>query len=161
MEIDKQPQIVVGIDGSPSSNEALDWAILQAQLTGAVLQAVTAWEYPVSFGYIAPYGDDFDPEAQARSVLDTAITTAMDGSPPIEIRRVVGEGHPARMLVDASKDASLLVVGSRGHGEFAGMLLGSVSEYCVAHADCPVVVIRRPEGYLPSAELDRTSSLSK
>jgi nucleotide-binding universal stress UspA family protein len=144
-------QIVVGIDGSPSSNEALSWAIRQAQLTGAGLEAVTAWEYPVSFGYVASYSDDFNPDAQARLVLDRAIGEAVVGSPAIEIRRVAGEGNPARMLVGASKNASLLVVGSRGHGELAGMLLGSVSQYCVGHADCPVVVIRRPGGYLPSS----------
>jgi hypothetical protein len=69
------------------------------------LEAVTAWEYPVSFGYVAPYSDDFDPDAQARLVLDRAIEEAEVGSPPIEIHRVVAEGHPARMLVDASKDA--------------------------------------------------------
>jgi nucleotide-binding universal stress UspA family protein len=141
-------QIVVGIDGSPSSNGALNWAIRQAQLTGAGLEAVTAWEYSVPFGFVAPYGDDFDPDAEARLVLDRAIEEAVVGSPATEIRRVVAEGNPARMLVAASENASLLVVGSRGHGDLAGLLLGSVSQYCVGHADCPVVVIRRAGGYL-------------
>lgn len=144
----RDERIVVGIDGSPASSDALSWAIRQAQLTGTGLEAVTAWEYPTPFGYVEPYGVDFDPDAQARLVLDGAIDEAVGGSLSVAIRRVAAEGNPARMLVDASKHASLLVVGSRGHGEFAGILLGSVSQYCVGHADCPVVVIRRPGGYL-------------
>jgi nucleotide-binding universal stress UspA family protein len=145
----RDARIVVGIDGSPSSTGALSWAMRQAHLTGAGLEAVTAWEYPVPFGYVASYGEDFNPDAQARLVLDRAIEEAVVGSPAIEIRRVVAEANPARMLVGASKDASLLVVGSRGHGELAGLLLGSVSQYCVGHADCPVVVIRGPGAHLP------------
>lgn len=139
-------KIVVGVDGSPSSKQALRWAVHQAQLTGSPVEAVTAWEFPMSFGMAPPLPADFDVDADARRTLDAAIEEALGGSSPIEVRRVVVEGHPALALVQASKGASLLVVGSRGHGEFVGMLIGSVSEHCVANAHCPVVVIRSPKG---------------
>jgi nucleotide-binding universal stress UspA family protein len=134
-----RPKIVVGIDGSPSSKNALRWAVRQAQLTASAVEAVTAWEYPE---LLAPPPADFNPEELARRVLDSAIEDAAGPVPPVEVHRVVTEKHPAPALVDASKGASLLVVGNRGHGEFVGVLIGSVSLHCVAHADCPVVIVR-------------------
>lgn len=138
-------RIVVGVDGSPSSQDAVRWAAGQAKLTGAEIEAVTAWEYPTSFGWVPPYPPDFDPAADATRAQSEAIDEVLGKSSEIPVRRTVVEGHAAPALVDASKDASLLVVGSRGHGEFVGMLIGSVSEYCVAKAHCPVVVMRGPE----------------
>jgi nucleotide-binding universal stress UspA family protein len=135
-------KIVVGVDGSPASKIALRWAVRQAQLTASVVEAVTAWEYPE---LLAPPPADFNPEELARRVLDTAIEEVVGAMPSVEVRRVVTEKHPAPALVDASKGASLLVVGTRGHGEFEGVLIGSVSLHCVAHADCPVVILRSPE----------------
>jgi nucleotide-binding universal stress UspA family protein len=135
-------RIVVGIDGSESSTDAFRWAVRQAQVTGSVLEAVMAWQYP---GGVVPDGvEDF--EAESRRALDGAIEGAFSDAPPVQVARVVEEGEPALTLVRRSDDAALLVVGSRGHGAFVGMLIGSVSQYCVTHAHCPVVVLRGPEG---------------
>ena len=135
------PKIVVGIDGSASSIDALRWAVRQAQLTGSVVKALMVWQYP---GGVVPAGvEDF--EAESRRALDGAIEGAFSGAPPVEVTRVVEEGEPAITLVGRSTRAALLVIGSRGHGAFVGMLIGSVGQYCVTHAHCPVVVLRGPE----------------
>jgi len=135
------PRIVVGVDGSPSSIRALRWAADQARLTGARLQVLTAWEFPTSYGWVPPYPPDFDPSGDARRSLEEAVAEALGDHLGLEVELVVGEGHPAPLLLEAARGASLLVVGSRGHGGFAGMLLGSVSEHCVRHAPCPVMVV--------------------
>ena len=134
--------IVVGVDGSKSSKAALAWALRQAELTEAPLKVVTCWEYPVSFGWVPPYPVEYRPDADARAMLDEAVDEAAKDHAGVEIERVVVEGLPAHVLLDAAKGAALLVVGTRGHGGFAGLLLGSVSEHCVAHASCAVVVVR-------------------
>jgi nucleotide-binding universal stress UspA family protein len=136
-------KIVVGIDSSMSSIDALRWAVQQAQLTGSVVQAVMAWQYPPA-GVVPAVAADLDFNAEARQALDAAIEGVVSGASPIEVTRVVEEGEPGPALVRASKDAALLVVGSRGHGAVVGMLIGSVSQYCVTHAHCPVVVLRGP-----------------
>jgi nucleotide-binding universal stress UspA family protein len=84
---------------------------------------------------------DYQPEETARTLLARAIAQA-DEDGPIAVEQVVDQGSPAAVLIDRSHDADLLVVGTRGHGGFAGMLLGSVSAHCVHHAHCPVVVVR-------------------
>lgn len=131
--------IIVGVDGSPQSTNAVAWAARQAQLTGLNLELITAWEEP------APYGMPLvlagvDLEANARELLDKAAGEI--DLPADRLNKVVVYGPAARMLVDMSADADLLVVGSRGHGGLAGVLLGSVSTYCVRNAHCPVVVVR-------------------
>ena len=137
-------RIVVGIDGSPSSLDALSWAARQAELTSASLEVVTCWDWPSSYGWAVPVPEDFDPEGEIRRTVEGAVAPLRTAHPGVRIEaRVVG-GHPAPTLVEASKDADLLVVGSRGHGEFVGMVIGSVSEYCAAHAHCPVLVHRVP-----------------
>ena len=133
-------RIVVGVDGSAASRDALRWAQWQAELTGAPLEVVTAWSYPTSYGF--PVIADVDWEQGARTVLDEAVDEAL--GPQADVTRRVVEGHAARVLVEAADGADLLVVGSRGHGGFTGMLLGSVSEHVVTHASCPVVVVRHP-----------------
>lgn len=140
----QQGRIVVGVDGSPASADALSWAARQAELTGAAIEAVTSWEYPMAFGGY-PAANEIDWPANARSVLDSALDQAL-GEAADPVTRTVVEGHPAKVLIDAAAGAELLVVGSRGHGGFAGLLLGSVSEYVVAHAPCPVLVVRHPAG---------------
>lgn len=136
-------RIVVGVDGSKASIDALRWADRQASLTGADLEAVSAWELPVSSGEYA-IGVGIDWEGNAQGILDTAIDGARLSSGQPASRRVV-EGHPAQVLIKAAVGAELLVVGSRGHGGFVGMLLGSVSEHVCAHAPCPVLVVRHIE----------------
>ncbi|HSP39328.1 MAG TPA: universal stress protein [Frankiaceae bacterium] len=133
--------IVVGIDGSPSSIDALRWAGTQAEVTGAGLRVVSAWSWPAISGY-APPPPEMDLEKDARVVASSAVRQAFGESSKIPVDVVVAEGSPAAVLLKQAREADLLVVGSRGHGAFAGMLLGSVSSHCVSHAACPVVVVR-------------------
>ncbi|MGO8873513.1 MAG: universal stress protein [Acidimicrobiales bacterium] len=135
-------RIVVGIDGSPSSMVAVEWAARQAELTGATLEVLMTWEWPANYGWSLSLPPDYDPQHDSEAVLEEAMGPVRTAHPGITVETTVIEGHPAPILVKASSGADLLVVGSRGHGEFAGMLLGSVSEHCVANAHCPVVVVR-------------------
>ena len=135
-------RIVVGIDGSDASLDALAWAARQAELTGSTLLVATSWEWPSSLGWAVPIPDNFNPASDAASGLETAVAGVRAEHPAVTIETLVAEGHPAPVLVEASRGADLLVVGSRGRGAFAGMLLGSVSEHCVTRAHCPVVVHR-------------------
>jgi nucleotide-binding universal stress UspA family protein len=137
-------RIVVGVDGSESSLDALSWAARQAAMTSASLEVVTTWEWPSSYGWAVPVPEDFDPETDVRRTLETTVASVRTAHPEVQITSRVVSGHPAPALVDASKGAELLVVGSRGHGEFVGMVIGSVSEFCAAHAHCPVLVYRAP-----------------
>ena len=136
-------RIVVGVDGSACSIAALDWALRQAELTGAVVEALTTWEWPNTYGVALVVPEGYDPEADARTVLEDSLTEARESHPGTVIRPIVVHSHPAPALVEASRGADLVVVGSRGHGEFTGMLLGSVSEHCVSNAHCPVLVLRQ------------------
>jgi nucleotide-binding universal stress UspA family protein len=139
--------IVVGVDGSDQSRAALQWAYDEAAHHGASLTAVMTWE-PPSMPMSPPYGalGDADyltqPRSEAFGLLDRLVAELDGRSAEVEVRTSVEEGHPAEVLIERSKEADLLVVGSRGHGGFAGMLLGSVSHHLVAHASCPVVVLR-------------------
>lgn len=136
------PAVVVGVDGSTPSKAALAWAARYAQAMGEPLRVVVAWRIPPSFGWEGPYPADWDPEADAKDAGEKALHEVLGTARPPGTSLEIVEGHPARVLTDASKHASLVVVGSRGRGEFAGMLLGSVSEFLTAHAHCPVVVVR-------------------
>ena len=142
-------RIVAGVDGSPSSICALRWAISQSELTGAAVDAVIAWHYPLPTGGYgwAPTGmaTSFNFKENAEKVLAEAISTACGPGSSAPVRARVVEGNPAQALLDASVGADLLVVGSRGHGGFVEALLGSVSQHCVHYACCPVVVIRGQE----------------
>jgi nucleotide-binding universal stress UspA family protein len=145
----RQERIVVGIDGSEPSKQALRWAVHEATLRDATVEVVLAWQFP-SLGLTA-YGDAKLPlmspediekasEKAARKSVDEVVGEALE--PPITI--TVREGHPARTLLEAAHDADLVVIGSRGLGGVSGALLGSVSTNVVHHATCPVVVVRRP-----------------
>ncbi len=138
---DGRPRIVVGVDGFESSRAALRWAIHQAKLTGAVVEAVTAWHVPAGTGMV-PIADMPDYQDDARTVLAEAITEMCTTDTEVEVRPQVVAGRAAQVLVDAAEGAELLVVGCRGHGGFAEALLGSVGQYCVHHAPCPVVIMR-------------------
>lgn len=134
--------VVVGIDGSESSRDALRWAARQAELTGATLVVALAWHLPAAACGPLPLPTGVDWALDASTVLHDTITSTLGEKSLVHVRPVLLEGPAASELVQLAKDADLLVLGSRGHGAFTGMLLGSVSEHCVAHATCPVVVVR-------------------
>ena len=135
-------RIVVGVDGSEPSKAALRWAIRQAKLTGASVDAVTAWRYPTGYGWGPVADGELDFEAGATRTLSEALGEVSGLEPEVPVRPLVAEGHAAEVLLRAAKGADLLVVGNRGHGGFASALVGSVSLYCVLHAHCPVLVLR-------------------
>jgi len=140
-----QQQVVVGVDGSAESVDALRWAAEYGATTGANIRALLVWRYPAAVGP-APTG--VAPEAvsdEVRASMGDQLTAAIAavGAPAAQVEPQIGYGHPAELLVDASAEADLLVVGSRGRGAITGMLVGSVSQHCVNHAQCPVVVVRR------------------
>jgi nucleotide-binding universal stress UspA family protein len=136
-------RIVVGVDGSTSSIEAIDWAAAYAELTDARIALVAAWDWPSSYGWAIPLPDGYNPSADAERVLADAAARVVERHPGLKVATQALQGHPGQVLVKASEQATLLVIGSRGHGEFAGMLIGSVSEFCAARAHCPVVVFHR------------------
>jgi len=138
-------RIVVGVDGSEPSIRALQWAARQAEWSGATLEVLTAWtfpEHPAPLGIVVhvPWPDELI--AEARVKLDEVIGDALPNIDPQRVIARVIRGSSVRVLLDAARDAELLVVGSRGRGAMAELLLGSVSEHCVRHAGCPVVVVR-------------------
>jgi nucleotide-binding universal stress UspA family protein len=141
--------IVVGVDGSAGSIAALAWAIGLGAETGAEVEALTAWD--LAYGWVDGYAPDLarwcDEARQASEArLDSAIVAARAACPsPVAVTRTVVEGPPAQALLDASKGADLVVVGSRGRGGFAGLLLGSVSQQLVHHARVPVTVVPHQE----------------
>jgi nucleotide-binding universal stress UspA family protein len=145
------PVVVVGVDGSHESVEALAWAIHYAQCANGTVRAVAAWAQPVQYGYYGTFGTAMayreppmtDLRDLAATTLAAVINEAAGDEPPVAIDQQVVEGHPASVLVEQSKSGDLLVVGARGRGAFTGLVLGSVSNHCVHNAECPVVVIRR------------------
>lgn len=144
--VERKERIVVGVDGSEASVKALEWAVNQAGLTGAKVEAVQAWEVPAMYGtgmMVLPGGEEFD--AGARKSLDASVSRALGDRRDVEVEPHTVSGHAAKVLIDMAQGADLLVVGSRGHGGFVGALVGSVSHYCVSHAECPVVVVRHWE----------------
>jgi nucleotide-binding universal stress UspA family protein len=138
-------RIVVGVDGSPSSEQALRWGANLAAMMGVRLEAVTAWDFPASYGF-GSVPQDWDPAGDMRKVLDDTVSAVFGDQPPAGLQRQVREGGAAKVLLEASQGAIMLVVGSRGHGGFAGLLLGSVSANVAEHAPCPVLVIHGDQG---------------
>ncbi len=134
--------MVVGVDGSDPSINALRWAARIAPGLGASIEAVTAWQLPNTYGFAA-YPEGYRPDEDAATVLKAALAEAYGEDLPSGLRERVAAGNPAQVLTEASNDATIVVVGSRGHGGFAGLLIGSVSSYVAEHAACPVLVIRR------------------
>ncbi|MGZ8566849.1 MAG: universal stress protein [Actinomycetota bacterium] len=141
-------RLVVGVDGSKTASSAVRWAANEAALRGAKLDLVSAWEVSspsVGFGLgLAEISDEMlkGLEQNAEEIVATAAGVARDASPDIEIETRTVEGQPAEVLVEAARDADLLVVGSRGMGGFRELLLGSVGQQCAHHATCPVVIVR-------------------
>jgi nucleotide-binding universal stress UspA family protein len=140
-------RIVVGVDGSEPSKAALSWAVRQAELTGGTVEAIMAWELPVAYsGLVVPTTPPADYQHAAGERLAQVFDEAIGPERRVEVRPRAVQGHPAAVLLDASRAAQLLVVGNRGHGGFTEALLGSVGQHCVHHASCPVVVVRGQRG---------------
>jgi nucleotide-binding universal stress UspA family protein len=164
--------VVVGVDGSAGAAEALSWAVAEARLRKARLLIVHAWTYGYAdlplggFGAMGAFAsyvpfDDIDPvdlQKAADGLVEAAMVKVPGGVVGVEVERRVVEGGAAQVLIGAALGADLLVVGSRGHGGFAGLMLGSVSQQCVHHAPCPVVVVRSHEAIASDHELARASA---
>jgi nucleotide-binding universal stress UspA family protein len=137
-------KIVVGVDGSSGSVAAVKWARDEANLRGAALEVVAVWQYPMmttipAFGALPEVADlSAHTEKHLREILKEA---DIESTSDVPVTINVTEGAAVAALISAAADADLLVVGSRGHGGFAGLLLGSVSHQCTMHARCPVVVV--------------------
>ncbi len=143
MSASRSQRIVVGVDGSPSSVKALEWALGQAILTGGTVEAVCAWHYPSSFGVVV--ADSTDYQALAEETVAKAIMAVRGADPDyaaVEIHPIIVKASPPPALLDQARDASLLVVGFRGHSGLSEALLGSVSQHVAHHAPCPLVIIR-------------------
>ena len=142
--------IVVGVDHSDGAKAALRFALEEARQRKATLRVVHAWQ----FGYIGARGLEGplpvvggeleELREGAAAALNETLHEVVTDTDGVAIERRVGQGTPAAVLIQESKGADLLVVGSRGHGGFAQLLLGSVSQQCAQHAFCPVVIIRGP-----------------
>jgi nucleotide-binding universal stress UspA family protein len=137
--------IVVGIDGSAASQPALRWAATEARRSGAALEVVHAWTQPIAIYPSDLYVDPAHFHDAAKTTLEEAVASVSSGeTAPSEVRSSLIEGDATLALIERAADAQLLVVGSRGRGGFAGLLLGSVSRKCLHHAPCPVAVVRPP-----------------
>jgi nucleotide-binding universal stress UspA family protein len=139
--------VVVGVDGSAQSIEALRWAARYGEATGATIRAVRAWYVPT--GSIAPAAPHQGPvavqerlEQEQHQHLNDAVAAVFPDGAPAHVETRLAYGHSADALIRAAQDADLLVVGNKGRGEFTGMVFGSVSMHCVTSAPCPVVVVK-------------------
>ena len=142
--------IVVGVDGSDGSKQALRFAVEEARVHGAQVAAIHAWEAAVVPPDVspAPRLDLVTLVSQAHEgalKLVTAVVEEVVGDDPaVEVTARAVEGPAASVLIDAARGADLLVLGSRGLGGFTGLLVGSVSQQCIQHAPCPVTIHRSP-----------------
>jgi nucleotide-binding universal stress UspA family protein len=147
----KAPKVVVGVDGSAASRAALGAAIEEACARGADLDVLTTFEttnyWTDMASIVIPSVQEIDDELHRRTerLVTEVLASRTDGGPVPHIRIVVAQGPADEVLVQHGRDADLLVVGSRGHGEFRGLLLGSIALYTAMHASCPVMVVH-PEG---------------
>lgn len=139
--------IVVGVDRPAASDRAVEWAAEEAALRSVGLELVSVWEDPYRYwreGVPLTPGSDIE-RAALRAASEGVAAAAQQvraRHPQVEVSARALEGSAADVLVERSAGAELLVVGTRGRGGFAGLLLGSVSQQCVTHARCPVVVVR-------------------
>ena len=138
-------QIVVGIDGSGGGAKALAFAFEEAQRRDADLVGIYVWHYPTLAATPAPFGGvPLPPIEEMESAAQEGLNHILEGieiPEGVRFEGVVREGSPARVLIESSEDADLIVIGTRGHGGFTGLLLGSVSQQVVSHAKCPVLVV--------------------
>jgi len=133
--------VVVGVDGSESSKTALRWAAKLAPALDASIEAITAWEYPMMLGWEGGIPDWWRPDEDSTKILQETLDEVFGSAKPAGMIQGIRQGHPTTVLLEASKNASMLILGSRGHGGFVGLLLGSVSSTCAEHAKCPVLVV--------------------
>lgn len=147
MSVREHPEtIVVGIDGSACSLDALRWAVAEAKLRAARVRVVHAWSYPsVSTYHQAEHALRLPVAAAAKALLERVSEEVSAEAEGVELEPVVVEAPAAEALIEAAAAASLLVLGSRGLGGFKGLLLGSVSQQCAHHAPCPVVIVHAPK----------------
>lgn len=136
--------VVVGVDGSKASSTALGWAAEEARMRKAALRVIHVWQVPaVAYGdFYAPPIDTGDWRPSVVASLDEQVRSVLGDHPGLEVICQVEEGQAAQVLVEQASGADLLVVGSRGHGGFVGLLLGSVSSHLAHHATCPVTIVR-------------------
>jgi nucleotide-binding universal stress UspA family protein len=145
---DGRPHVVVGVDGSEESCRALRWGAYLSRATGARLNAVTIWHLPATYAWSEGYTympSTWDILGEAEKLLAQTVDAAFGADRPADLHQSAVEGRPTEALLELSRTATLLVVGSRGRGGFKGMVLGSVSAACAAHALCPVVVVHGEE----------------
>lgn len=144
--LEPQPRIVVGVDGSACSVAALRWAAQECRYRGAVLHAVQVWHYPYMVAPVAtPLELQFEEiELATEAALHKSLQDVLGAEPDVVVRAETVEDAPAIGLLRVAEGADLLVVGTRGHGGFSGLLLGSVSHQVTHHAPCPVVVVPCP-----------------
>lgn len=136
-------RVVVGVDGSESSVRALRRAAEIAEALSMPVEATMTWENPVMLGAYYP-NTIWSPKEDAEKILASAVEGAFGGHVPRQLTQRVLQGAPAPTLIKESEDAYMLVLGSRGHGGFVGLMLGSVSAACTAHAHCAVLVVHTP-----------------
>jgi len=142
-ESDRGKEIVVGVDGSHESGQALRYAVRLARRLGLPVRTVTTWQWPPALNRDAPPFDYWTPEGEARATASSALDAAEDLlDDDVALTSQLIEGPPAAVLIEESRNAAVLVLGSRGLGGFQGMLVGSVSQECAQHAGCPVLVHR-------------------
>jgi nucleotide-binding universal stress UspA family protein len=136
-------KVVVGVDGSEPAAEAVRWAADEARMRGATLEAVLAWDWLDQRALGLDFKPDFSDE-EAQALLHGYLVSALgeDGLDGLDVVESAVNDRPAHALVEASKSADLLVVGDRGHGGFADLLLGSISAQVVNHAASPVLIVR-------------------
>ncbi|BCM64750.1 MULTISPECIES: universal stress protein [Streptomyces] len=135
-------RVVVGVDGSQSSYEALRWAVRYAGQLGGTVDAVAVWELPGLYGWSGPAVDMDVDEEEMRQKMSRELTDVLGAEAAGSVRTHLVHGNPADVLLRAAEGADVLVVGSRGRGGFARALLGSVSQHVSQHAGCPVVIVR-------------------
>lgn len=137
-------RVIVGVDGSASSVDALQWAAEEAKLRGAELHTVIAWSVQGGFGDVWMVSPDVDYAGDAHKAMEATIESAFGGDSTVVHRHIV-EGHPATALLRLAEPEDMIVLGSHGHVGFVGALIGSVSQRVASHAECPVVIVRRPK----------------
>jgi nucleotide-binding universal stress UspA family protein len=143
---DGEGRIVVGVDGSPQSERAVDWALEESRTHGDDIVLVHAWQFPAvavtgySGAALPVFGVD-DIKKLAEELLEKVADGVRKRAPDVHVDTRLVEGHPGAALVKASHGARLLVVGTRGLGGFRGLLMGSVSTSCAHHARCPLVIV--------------------